>query len=79
MKIEKITDAFVNEFDGEAQSCRNDCTEYFGKTEGQVSWLKKCKLTLTNGQDSRGHHVRALEFGSTSCYWDKTPKACIYW
>lgn len=27
MKIEKITDAFVNEFDGQAQSCADNCTD----------------------------------------------------
>lgn len=77
MKIEMITDTFVNEFDGQAQSCANDCTEYFGKTSAVI------KLQINAG--IREHYEwdstdckNVIGCGEDYCYRDYTPKTSIY-
>lgn len=45
MKINKIENAYVNEFDGEAQRpCWADCQHFYGGTEGQRNWLRRLGL-----------------------------------
>ena len=78
MKIEKITDTFVNEFDAQAQSCSDDCEEYRGKKEADVNYYIKRNQRKIREFDSQ-ECKDAKEAGYVYCYLDHTPKTTIYW
>ncbi|WP_294413853.1 hypothetical protein [uncultured Ruminococcus sp.] len=78
MKIEKITDAFVNEFDGQVQSCSNDCTEYFGKTLAVIKLQINAGIRKDYDWDS-DDCKNVIGCGEDYCYRDHTPKTTIYW
>lgn len=77
MKIEKITDAFVNEFDAQAQSCYDDCNEYRGSARANI------EEQIKGGREYWGFDIDEYKDitanGDLYCYRDKTPKTCIYW
>ena len=78
MKIEKINDAFVNEFDAQAQGCSDDCNEYRGSAKADIKWQIDNDVRSHWGFDY--DECKDLkEAGFTYCYRDKTPKTCIYW
>ena len=77
MKIEKITDAFVNEFDAQAQSCWDDCDEYRGSAKADIAWQIRNNLRSYYEWD-RTDCENIIYGGLTYCYLDKTPKTCIY-
>ena len=78
MKIKKITDAFVNEFDAQAQSCWDDCKEYRGSTKDDIQDQLDIKLRSHWAYDSDDQQKVRIA-GETYCYRDKTPKSSIYW
>ena len=75
MEIKKITDAFVNEFDGAAQSCWDDCTEYRGKTSYTYNLIRRAGF----GNLDWDHFADIKAIFGDFCYMEKTPKTCIYW
>lgn len=77
MKVEKITDAFVNEFDAQTQGCSNDCAEYRGKTKSLIEGQLAISLRDHWGYD-RDDQQKVLLAGKTYCYRDYTPKTSIY-
>ena len=78
MKIEKINDAFVNEFDAQAQGCSDDCNEYRGSSKADINWQKRNGVRSYSEWD-RTDCENVISLGMTYCYLDKTPKTCIYW
>lgn len=77
MKVEKITDTFVNEFDVQAQKCWNDCTEYFGRTKENID-AQYPEIREHYGWDAADCQ-NVISEGKTYCYRDHTPKTNIYW
>lgn len=77
MKIEKITNAFVNEFDAQTQGCADDCKEYFGKVNANIRDQKKAQLRTYSTWD-RTDCRNVIEAGCTYCYIGYTPKTSIY-
>ncbi|MBR5513160.1 MAG: hypothetical protein IKV85_04140 [Ruminococcus sp.] len=79
MKIEKIENGFVNEFEGEAQSCWDDCTEYRGKTSGINSLIRRAGYKGDASRSDLNHLAEIKDVFGYYCYREKTPKTCIYW
>lgn len=77
MKIEKITDAFVNEFDAQTQGCSDDCEEYRGRTKTLIEGQLAIHLRNYWGYDSTDQQ-QVLLAGQTYCYREYTPKTSIY-
>ncbi|MBQ6945424.1 MAG: hypothetical protein IJN43_14030 [Ruminococcus sp.] len=77
MKIEKITDTFVNEFDAQTQGCADDCTVYRGKTYDDIK-ADYVDWRYHYGYD-RDENRESLRINGYYCYRDKTPKGTIYW
>lgn len=78
MKIKKITDAFVNEFDGQTQSCSDDCKEYRGKAKADIQQQIDSGVRSYWGY-SQSDQKKVNEAGFLYyCYLDKTPKTSIY-
>lgn len=77
MKIEKITDSFVNEFDAQAQNCWNDCLVLHASTADKIDDTMYCR-------SSRGYNkadqeaVNAFEGVGNYCYESRTPYKNIY-
>lgn len=77
MKIEKITDTFVNEFDAQAQSCSDDCEEYRGKTEDTIKGQYPEERESYEFDLADCKNVKSK--GHTYCYREYTAKTTIYW
>ena len=77
MKIEKITDTFVNEFDAQTQGCADDCKVYRGKTYDDI------KADYPEYREHYGYDQEEnrylLQRDGYYCYRNLTPKGTIYW
>ncbi|MBR5513158.1 MAG: hypothetical protein IKV85_04130 [Ruminococcus sp.] len=76
MKIEKIDEVYINEFDGEAQGCFADCAEYRGKTSGVY---KQLSVSGYYGDGSDRNTQEIIKVFGSYCYKEYSPKTCMYW
>ncbi|MCR5637386.1 MAG: hypothetical protein K6F97_00855 [Lachnospiraceae bacterium] len=78
MKIEKISDSFVNEFDAQTQGCLNDCLILHASTTDKINDTMYCRSSRGyNNEDQKA--VNALEGVGNYCYESRTPERNIYW
>ena len=78
MKIEKIENGFVNEFEGEAQSCWDDCTEYRGKTSAINAQIRRAGFKGDASRSDLDNYSIIKDMFDYYCYREKTPKTSIY-
>ncbi|MBR5513157.1 MAG: hypothetical protein IKV85_04125 [Ruminococcus sp.] len=76
MKVERIGNAYFNEFEGMAQSCWNECAEYRGKTS-MINTLIRNAGFKGDGTDKEKEMLEKA-FGSYCCK-ERSPKTSMFW
>lgn len=78
MKIEKISDSFVNEFDAQAQGCQNDCIVYHNNTKEMINSTMYLREQRKKKKEDQKTVNDILGVGNY-CYESRTPYKNIYW
>lgn len=79
MKVNKIGNAYFNEFDGMAQSCWNECAEYRGKSSAINTLIRNAGFK-GDGTDKEIEILqKALQFGIGRYVSFNLYTSCIGW